>query len=59
MTQKVTELELTEARRRLAAAMLEAHAARAFDNPISDEDAEFLKAELAACDAKLAQLRKS
>ena len=59
MTQKVTELELTEARRRLAAAMLEAHAAKAFDHPISDEDAEFLRAELAECEARLAELRKS
>ena len=56
-----TEAELIgllEARRRLAAAMLEAHSAGAFDRPMTDEDAAFFEAELAECDARLAELRK-
>ena len=43
-------------RRRLAVAMLDGFAANAFDQPADPEDVAFFEAELAECDAQLAEL---
>lgn len=52
-------IALLEDRRRLAIAMLDAFAADAFDQPAAPEDVAYFEAELAECDARLAELRKS
>lgn len=43
-------------RRRLAVAMLDGFAANAFDKPADPEDVAFFEAEVADCDARLAEL---
>jgi hypothetical protein len=49
-------LGLAESRRNLAAAMLRAYAANAFENPATPQDMAFWTAELADAEIELARL---
>ncbi len=50
-------IDLLEGRRRLAVTMLNGFAANALGAPASPEDIAFYEAEVAECDAGLAELR--